>query len=68
MIPLLSGKAIGVAIEGGQKEALAEAARVLIPGGRVAVIRPLSEAATVLELPPFELLAADPRAIVARKI
>jgi len=68
MIPLLSGKAIGVAIEGGQKEALAEAARVLIPGGRVAVIRPLPEAATVLELPPFELLAADPRAIVARKI
>jgi uncharacterized protein YbaR (Trm112 family) len=68
MIPLLSGKAIGVALEGGEKVLLAEAARVLIPGGRVAVIRPVPEAASVLEHPPFELLAADPRAIVARKI
>lgn len=67
-IPLLSGKAVGVAIEGGEKEFLAEVARVLIPGGRVAVIRPVSEAAPVLEHPPFELLAADQRAIVARRI
>ena len=68
MIPLLSGKAIGVALEGGGKEILAEAARVLIPGGRVAVIRPVPEAALVLEHLPFELLAADPRAMVARRI
>ncbi len=68
MIPLLSGKAIGVALEGGEKEILAEVARVLIPGGRVAVLRPVPEAALVLEEPPFELLASDPRAIVARKI
>ena len=68
MIPLLSGKAIGVALEGGGEEILAEAARVLIPGGRVAVIRPVPEAALVLEHLPFELLAADPRAMVARRI
>ena len=68
LIPLLSGKAVGVAIEGGEREYLAEVARVLIPGGRVVVIRPASEAATVLENPPFELLAADQRAIVARRI
>ena len=68
MIPLLSGKAIGVALEGGGKEILTEAARVLIPGGRVAVIRPVPEAALVLEHLPFELLAADPRAMVARRI
>jgi hypothetical protein len=40
---------------------------VLVPGGRVAVIRPGSGAATVLESLPFELLAADLRAAVARR-
>jgi uncharacterized protein YbaR (Trm112 family) len=67
-IPLLSGKALGVAVEGGAQDLLAEAARVLVPGGRVAVIRPGPGAATVLESLPFELLAADPRAMVARRI
>ena len=67
-IPLLSGKAVGVAVEGGDPDILAEAARVLVPGGRVAVIRPGSGAATVLESRPFELLAADQRAMVARRI
>ena len=67
-IPLLSGKALGVAVEGGAPDLLAEAARVLVPGGRVAVIRPGSGAATVLESLPFELLAADLRAMVARRI
>ncbi|GAG35447.1 unnamed protein product, partial [marine sediment metagenome] len=33
-----------------------------------AVIRPVPEAALVLEHLPFELLAADPRAMVARRI
>jgi uncharacterized protein YbaR (Trm112 family) len=68
LIPLLSGKAIGVAVEAGDRDVLAEAARVLIPGGRVAVLRPGSEAATVLDSHPFELLAADPRAVVGRRI
>jgi hypothetical protein len=67
-IPLLSGKAVGVAVEGGDPDILAEAARVLVPGGRIAVVRPGSGAATVLESRPFELLAADQRAMVARRI
>lgn len=67
-IPLLSGKALGVAFEGEAPDLLAEAARVLVPGGRVAVIRPGSGAATVFESLPFELIAADPRAVVARRI
>jgi len=67
-IPLLSATAVGVAVEGGDPDILAEAARVLVPGGRVAVIRPGFGAATVLETRPFELLAADRRAIVARRI
>ncbi len=68
LIPLLSAKVAGIAVEGGDPQILAEAARVLVPGGRVAVIRPGSGAATVLETPPFELLAADQRAMVARRI
>ena len=67
LIPLLPGKAIGVVLEGGETELLAEAARVLLPGGRVAVLRPATEAVSGLDSQRFEILAADSRAFVARK-
>lgn len=68
VIPMLSGRAIGVVLEGGDAGMLDEAARVLAPGGRVVVIRPAADAEAHLRTPPFELLAADSRAIVAKKI
>lgn len=67
VIPMLSGRAVGVVLEGGDARMLDEAARVLAPGGRVVVIRPVPGAGTHLPIPPFELLAADSRAIVARR-
>jgi hypothetical protein len=67
VIPLLSGKVLGVALEGGEVEIFPEAARVLVPGGRIAVIRPAPEAESHLRALPFELIASDSRAIVARR-
>lgn len=67
MIPVLGTKAIGVAVEGGGRPLLSEAVRVLVPGGRMVVIRPVPETEALLSELRVELLAADPRAIVARR-
>ncbi|MGW8282262.1 MAG: hypothetical protein ACWGON_03075, partial [Gemmatimonadota bacterium] len=68
VIPMLSGRAIGVVLEGGDAVMFDETARVLAPGGRVVVIRPALDAEAHLRTPPFELLAADFRAVVAKRI
>jgi len=68
VIPMLSGRAIGVVLESGNAVMFGETARVLAPGGRVVVIRPVLDAEAHLRTPPFELLAADSRAVVAKRI
>ena len=65
-LPLLTGRALGVVLVDPDPPDIREAARVLVPGGRLVILRP-SESRAAIEDPPFETLAADPRALVARR-
>lgn len=64
-LPLLSGRALGVVLVAPVPAELHEAARVLVPGGRLVVLRPSGSGSP--DDPPFETLATDPRALVARR-
>lgn len=65
--PLLPDRFRGVAWLGGGRAAVAEAARVLAGGGRLAVLAPTGEVRDAVAEGPLELLAADDRALVAAK-
>lgn len=65
-LPLHGRRLRGAALVGGSREALAEAARAVRPGGRVAVLRP----APALDVPgglPLRVLAAEDAALVAER-
>ncbi len=66
-IPLLSARALGVALDGGGASEIDEAARVLSPGGRLVILRPGPAAMALEGDDRFELLARDERAIVASR-
>lgn len=66
-IPVLSSRATGVVLDSGDAQLIEEALRVAAPGGRIVVLRPTPEMEEVLSGPSCEILAADPRAIVARR-
>jgi uncharacterized protein YbaR (Trm112 family) len=66
-LPLLAGRALGVVLAGGSPAETGEAARVLVPGGRLVVLRPVAGALEGPGGPAFEPVAADPRALVARR-
>lgn len=66
-LPLLPGRALGVVLVDPAPARIREAARVLVPGGRLVVLRPSGSGAGPIEDPPFETLASDPHALVARR-
>ncbi len=66
-VPLLSGKAVGIALAGAEPTLLEEAARLLAPGARLVVLRPTPEALDRIDEFGFEIIAADSRAIVAQR-
>lgn len=66
-LPLLPGRALGVVLVDPAPPEIREAARVLVPGGRLVVLRPSGSRVGPIEDPPFETLASDPRALVARR-
>lgn len=65
-LPLHGRRLRGAALAGGSPELLAEAARVVRPGGRVAVLRPTPDLDVPGEL-PLRVLAAEAAAIVAER-
>ena len=66
-LPLLDARVLGVALESGDPTSIAEAKRVLVPGGRLVLLRPTSGAGTAVRAAGLELIAEDARAIVARR-
>ncbi|MGI9037485.1 MAG: hypothetical protein ACR2GQ_01350 [Gemmatimonadota bacterium] len=66
-LPLRDGCLDGVVLRGDVAPRVAEAARVLRPGGRLVVLDPGSEEAAIPPDAPLEILAADPRAWVAAR-
>lgn len=66
-IPILSARALGVALAMGGPQEIEEAARILTFGGRLVILRPGPAALALGDDPRFELLARDDRAIVARR-
>jgi uncharacterized protein YbaR (Trm112 family) len=66
--PLLDGRFRGAALLGGEEAECREAARVLSPGGRLAILGPSVDVAAMLADLCFEVLAADGRAAVARRV
>jgi uncharacterized protein YbaR (Trm112 family) len=67
-LPLLAATVLGVALEAGDPRSIAEATRVLVPGGRLVLLRPRPGAANVVAGEGLELIAEDARAMVARRI
>ncbi|MEJ2482418.1 MAG: hypothetical protein P8049_04705 [Gemmatimonadota bacterium] len=66
-VPLLPGRALGVALVDADVGEIDEAARVLSPGGRLVVLRPESPATVLDGDPRFEPIAREERAVVARR-
>ncbi|MDP2498763.1 MAG: Trm112 family protein [Candidatus Palauibacterales bacterium] len=66
-LPLLPGKAEGVALWKPGAGALEDARRALSPGGRLALLRPDEDARRDLEGSGLEVLASEERAAVARR-
>ena len=66
-LPLLPGKAEGVALWKPGAGALEDARRALSPGGRLALLRPDEDARRELEGSDLEVLASEERAAVARR-
>lgn len=64
-LPLFSGRFRGVALVGGTGATVREAARLLARLGRLAVLAPSEEARETVEAGPLDVLASDPRALVA---
>ncbi len=71
-LPLRAGSVAAAAIRGARQEVIAEAARVLRPDGRLAVLgsSPAGEEAvlSLLKTAGLEPIVVDPRAIVARRV
>lgn len=67
-IPLLAARVLGVALVTASEASIGEASRVLVSGGRLVVLRPEAGTAQHLGDDGFEVIAEDPRAIVARRI
>lgn len=66
-LPLLSGKAGGVALWRPGPETVGDARDALAPGGRLAALRPDDLARRELEDSDLEVLASEERAAVARR-
>lgn len=66
-LPLLAGKAAGVALWRPGREAADDARRALAPGARLALLRPGAEIRRALEGSDLEVLASEERAAVARR-
>ena len=66
-IPLLSARALGIVLDTGGTREIDEAARILIHGGRLVILRPGSTAMALDGDPRFEVLARDERAILAHR-
>lgn len=66
-LPLLAGKAGGVALWRPGAAALEDAVRALAPGARLAVLRPDEQSRRWLEGSDLELIASADRAAVARR-
>ena len=64
-LPFFPGRFRGVAFTGGTSVAVEEAIRLLGPRGRLVLLRPAEEDARTVSSGPLEVLASDPRAIVA---
>jgi len=67
-LPLLDARVLGVALESGDSRSIAEAKRVLMPGGRLVVLRPAPGAGTAVRGEGLEPIAEDAKAIVARRV
>ncbi len=65
--PVLDSRFIGVALLRGSAASFAEAVRTLVKGGRLIVLRPAAETESALADLPFEVLARDEKALVARR-
>jgi uncharacterized protein YbaR (Trm112 family) len=67
-IPLVDMATRGLVLDGRLGEGLVgEAARVVAPRGRVAVLRPAPDAANLLERAGCKVLASDPETVVAAR-
>jgi uncharacterized protein YbaR (Trm112 family) len=66
-LPLRSGRVHGVVLSGGSSVAVAEAARVLMPGGRLVILNPGPEVPERSATVPLRELASDARAWLGAK-
>lgn len=66
-VPVLPGKAAGVALWNPSGEELEQARAALAPGARLALLRPNGEAREELAASGLEVLASEERAAVARR-
>jgi uncharacterized protein YbaR (Trm112 family) len=67
-LPFQSGRLWGIGLAGpSDVDLLQEAARLLVPGGRVVVVRPSGEAPRAAEAAGLEVLAVDERALLATR-
>lgn len=67
LLPVQSGRLLGVAFLGGSAPRLREGARVLVPGGRLAILRPNPALDSAVGRLPLSVLASESRALVARR-
>jgi SAM-dependent methyltransferase len=67
-LPLLDARVLGVVLESGDPESIAEAKRVLVPGGRLVLLRPAPGAGWAVRDEGLEPIAEDAKAIVARRV
>ena len=67
-LPVLDARVLGVALESGDPGSIAEARRVLMPGGRLVLLRPAPGAGIDIRRAGLEPIAEDAKAIVARRV